>query len=294
MRILLLANPVSGRGRALAAARAAAGRLAAAGHDTMLEHTRPGGDIQWLRPRLEGCELLVVAGGDGAVRTACVATAGSRVPIYHLPYGTENLFSRDWGMDADAGTLMRAIRRGRVVRTDLGHADGHAFVLMVSVGLDAEVIDDLASGRRGAIRHRHYAGPIWRQWRRWRPPELQVTVDGRRIDDGRRGMVIVGNSRQYAMRLDPALRADPADGRLDVVFLPMRSRWSAIPWAVAMRCRRHVRSPRLTYVSGSSVSIAADEPFRYQLDGERPDGGKQVRRLDVTLEAGAVSVLVPG
>ncbi|MFM7134381.1 MAG: diacylglycerol/lipid kinase family protein, partial [Planctomycetota bacterium] len=98
MAVVVLFNPISGAGRALATAQRLAHALEAEGREVGLVPTerRPG--ELWLRPRLSGAEALVVVGGDGAVRLSASEAARAGVPLWHAPTGTENLFARAFGM----------------------------------------------------------------------------------------------------------------------------------------------------------------------------------------------------
>ncbi len=122
--------------------------------------------------------MLVVVGGDGAMRLAAASAVRTGTPVYHYPLGTENLFSREFGMSASPAALLDALRSLRVEHVDVGVANGRTFLLMVSMGYDAEVIHDLSARRGGGISHLSYLGPLVRQLRRWRPPELTVRADG--------------------------------------------------------------------------------------------------------------------
>ena len=49
----------------------------------------------------EGCDAVVVAGGDGTVGTAAAALAGTGRALGIVPLGTLNHFARDAGIPAD-------------------------------------------------------------------------------------------------------------------------------------------------------------------------------------------------
>src|SRR5690606_41852167 len=40
------------------------------------------------------CDLLIVVGGDGTIRLAAREAIARDIPIYHYPFGTENLLDR--------------------------------------------------------------------------------------------------------------------------------------------------------------------------------------------------------
>lgn len=270
MNALIVYNPISGAGRAVAAGEHLAGELRRAGHAVQALPTKLEPLRSWLDPQLEGVEVLIVVGGDGAMRLAAPAAIRTGVPVYHLPLGTENLFAREFGMDRSARTLLRAMKAPHVRAIDTALANGRVFLLMASIGFDAEVVHDLASRRGTSISHLSYVGPIVRQLRIWKSPELSIHIDGREVVARKRGFVVVGNSRQYGWRTDPAGRAVMDDGLLDLMFFPTTSRVGLCAWAVRCRTRRQWSNKDLVHVTGSSISIQSDRPFRFQMDGDPP------------------------
>lgn len=307
MKIVVVFNPVSGAGRSQATARSLAEQLEAAGHTAALAPTRLGSDDRWLDDDLKDAAVAVVVGGDGAVRLAAGPAARQQVPVYHLPCGTENLFAREFGMDSSAERVIKSINAMNTRRVDLGRANGRQFVLMCSVGYDAEVVHHLASRRGSAISHRSYIWPMIRQFLRWTPPTLTIQVDGTEVVHVRRGVVIVANSRQYAWRMDPVLPADMADGQLDVLYLPMRTRLGLFAWAIRCFRRRHMQHPQLIHARGRSIRVQSPQAAAYQLDGDPSDSSnKDVkegsesdsnrdRPVDLAIEVcpAALTVLLP-
>lgn len=300
MRVMVLFNPISGRGRGAAAAQELAAALTTAGHVAVCTPTRMEPAESWLDPVLRDVELAVIVGGDGAVRMAGAAAARTNTPIYHYPCGTENLFAREFRMDRVPATLLRAIVRCRVQRIDIATANGRVFLLMLSIGIDAEVVHDLASTRGRSISHWTYLRPMVRQFLQWKPRSMRIDVDGQRVVDGLPGFVIVANSRQYGWRFNPAGRASMSDGLLDVVFFPARGRLELLHWALTCRMQRHLDHPRLMYRTGREVIIASDRAMKYQLDGDPPEAvegecaaDEDGWSLNATIRPGVLPVLVP-
>ncbi len=71
-----------------------------------------------------------------------------------------------------------------------------------------------------------------RQWLRLDPPRLTIEADGKVVASDVRGLAILANSRQYAIRLDPARRARMDDGLVDLVILPCSGRMSLLGWLI--------------------------------------------------------------
>lgn len=292
MRILIVCNLQSGRGRAAVVASAFEAALRQAGHGarTLTVATDHRTDVG-AALRDSRAEVLAIIGGDGTVHGALDAAIGARVAIYHVPLGTENLFARQFGMDRSPVTLVRALEWGSVQAVDVGECNGEVFALMCGVGPDAGVIHRVSRARLGSISHLSYVRPIVAEIIRPRLARLTITVDGERVAEGRRGLAVVANSRCYAMRLDPARGASMTDGVLDVVFFPARSGLGVLGWAGAARLGLHGRRRTLTYRTGRAVRIESDGAVPCQLDGEAVGHGMP---LTIRVRAGALRVLLAG
>lgn len=278
-RILVLTNAIAGRGRAATRTAAAERELSARGHAVRTADARSlNGN---LADALIDTDLLLIAGGDGTVLHALPTAARLGTPVYHLGTGNENLLARQLGHTGDARRVADAVDAWRVQPMDLGvctQAGGDAtdaaepiwFATMLSVGPDAAIVHRLAAARTGTVWHGSYVRPTLAEALRPTLPPLRVEVDGETIANGVRGMAIVANTRQYAVRLDPAHRADPADGLLDVVVLPARS-VAGLAWRLG-RARVRWHGPRVIRARGESVRIESlgDRPAAVQLDGEAP------------------------
>jgi len=294
MVVVMMVNSTSGRGHG----REIADRLRAA-----LES--PGRTVRGVdlsasdaerRESMRGAEAAIAVGGDGTLRTLAEIAIETQTPVYHAPAGTENLFARQFAMDAEPTTLLAALRERRIARVDVGFCGQHRFLLMASLGVDASVIHRLSASRTGSIRHLSYAGPILAELRNPYLPCLEVEADGRAFVQGVRGLLIVANSRQYAMRLDPAPEAAMDDGLLDCVFMPIPNRRALVGWGVRAVLGRHrnyrrlmrsrVRSVRVRIIAGGAC---------LQLDGEAEPTACSYAPEDLILsvDPGSLRVLLP-
>lgn len=289
MRIVLLANARAGRGRGGVALAAIDDALRASGHHVARVVVSPQVDAE-LGAALVGAELMLIAGGDGTVHHALPRAIESGVPVAHVPFGTENLFAREFAMTRDAAAVVRLVQVGRSRLVDVGMVSvggvggvvgsagagsgGVPFALMVSIGPDASVVERLHKARTGGISHLSYAGPMVREMVSPYLPRMVVKVDGREVVRGKKGLLLIANSRQYALRANPARRADMQDGLLDVVFMPARSAIGALWWLIRARMgwRFDVTgagTAGLVYERAKVVSVVAEgDRGVYQVDGE--------------------------
>ncbi len=307
-RILLVSNPIAGGGMARLGAAAILEALSSARIPARSIDSQPGDARDWLPSHLDGVELVVVVGGDGAARQAASVLDGRDIHLWHSPSGTENLLARSLGMAAGAKPLLEALRARRSTAVDLGWArpvdagtgtgavaappgEGggarvdHPFLLMASCGFDAEVVARLAASRRGAISHASYLGPILSALRHYRAVPITVEVDA--TTERSVGGVIVANAPRYALGLDPIRAARMDDGWLDASLLAVRNGVDAL--LLGVRC---VIGGRPASRRGTRIRVECEQPVPWQIDGDAAPWGS-ARAVEFGLRRRALRILLP-
>ncbi len=105
---------------------------------------------------MTGATLVVVCGGDGTVRAAADALAGSGVPLVVVPCGTGNLLARNLGLPLTPATALDAALSGTPHRLDLGRIEGDGlapthFAAMSGAGLDAAMLEHTDDRAKSAV-----------------------------------------------------------------------------------------------------------------------------------------------
>ncbi len=221
---------------------------------------------------LADCRAFIVAGGDGTVLHASRLAIDAQCPIYHLPTGNENLFARAFGMTTDPSQLVEAIRKQVVQNASVGRLRTETaelpFLLMCSIGPDAGVIRRLSQTRTRATGHRAYFKPVLAEVFTPLLPRLTIEVDGKTLVEERPGWVIVANTREYALHLDPVPTASMVEQQLNVVFMPAQTSLGAF---VQLLSARHGPSHHL-HTAGQEIKITTTPsnraPICCQIDGE--------------------------
>lgn len=295
MRLLLLANPKSGRGRSARHVAELTAGLRAAGHE--LDIREPGPELSRceLTERLRRVDLLVIAGGDGSVHHAAPAAIETGTPIFHYPLGTENLFARHFGICRDPALLEIAILRKKIVAIDVGDCNGRMFVLMMSIGFDAHVVDRVCAARRSGVRRADYLKHAAAELRSLRLSPLTVDADGRAVCTGEPGQVVIANCAEYAAGLNPCPDARADDGLLDVAFLPYRSRVELTAWVCRLGLGMHDSAGGAHRARARSCRVRLGCPegrrVAVQMDGEAVEMGRGPLDLQVSVRPGALRVL---
>ncbi len=293
MTIVLLFNPHSGRGKGTQAAQTIAAHLRAQKKHVVEIRLERALNQDDLVHKLQGARALIAIGGDGTVSFAAPAAGLANVPIYHLPLGTENLFSREFAMTANPDTISRALSRYKTKRIDLATCCGKTMLLVASFGPDASIIHRLARRRTGAISHRAYITPVLQELRNLTTTRHRVTIDGKVLDCPDPSIVLVANSRQYAGRLNPANTAEMDDGLLDVAVLPFRSHARLLAWAAELRFARKTAQRHMHRARGTHIRIESlDAPLVGQIDGEVLETTPE-NQAEIRIQPDVLSVLLP-
>ncbi len=286
-RAALLYNPVSGDGRAAALTSLAAERLQAQGFEIRrLETRRAGHGVELVRDCAKDIDLLVVAGGDGTCREACVGLGGegARVEIVLLPCGNANVVARELGLPLDPHPALDALERGQPRAVDVGDLDGDLFLAMVGTGWDARTVDHLARLRATRFGRAWYA--LWAD-SLWlfaglralfvRPRiRTRILVDGHPLP-GTYPAAVVANFSCYGKGWAAVPQADATSGKLHY-----QARKRAGPLWVAWQLLAAFRKRQLPafvsdYGEGSCIELRADRPFPVQVDGDAHEPRDAIR-----------------
>ena len=281
-RLVLVANPTSGGGRARAIAERA--------RDVMLSE---GVDVDLVVP--EGIDAMresvaaavesaptgiVACGGDGTVHLVLQGAASHSTAIHStamaiIPAGTGNDVARSLGIarkghDQVARVIARSALAGRIRAIDLTrieHGSRHVWSLGVtSTGLDSAVNERANRTRRfnGTTR---YVLALLSEMRSFRTYEYVVTVDGERMD-GPATLIAIGNGSSYGGGMLICPSASMTDGILDITWVDRASRTTILRVFPRIFNGRHVKHPAVRVLHGRTITVEAKGPVVYA-DGER-------------------------
>jgi YegS/Rv2252/BmrU family lipid kinase len=236
------------------------------------------------RPQLVAA---VAAGGDGTILD--LVNRHPQLPLCVLPLGTENLLAKYLKIPRCGRTVAEVIAAGKRRRLDLGVLNGRHFLIMASVGFDAEIIHRVHANRCGGhVRHISYIGPILKSIWNFRPQPLRVTVDDSpTVHEGQ--LVVIANLSAYALNLGLVPTASGYDGLLDARIFTARSRFGLLRQFLSVLRGGQETSPSVTRLTGRRFRIESETPVPVQADGD--PAGLTPATLEV--EPLAVEFVVP-
>lgn len=234
----------------------------------------------------QGDDLLLAVGGDGSLRLAAGALAGSATALAPIPAGTANVWAREARIPRRQDAAIDAVLGGQVVAVDLGYAGDEPFLLMAGIGWDAAIAARVGSRMKRRIGSFAYVYEAARALSRLRPTPLDWTIDGHPASR-RAGLIVIGNTRLYGGVVQFTPEASAVDGRLDVCAVSPRRPGQGTFLAAKLGMRR-LDGPGVLRARATEVDIqTAGLPF--QLDGD-PVGETPAR---FTIRPAALRMRIP-
>lgn len=298
--ILMILNPVAGRGRAKRTIQKVIERLKEHGCAIEVRQTAGPGDAENLArafatARRDGPSCVVACGGDGTVQEIANALAdlgpelGDRCPALALaPSGRCNDFAHVLGVARDPDSISQTLLTGRRTAIDLGRANGRYFCTVLTTGIDAEISRYVDESRLPLSGTPAYLLATFIVLARYRPKRLRIEGDFGVIEQSV-FIASTANTSLYGGSVPIAPVADPTDGLLDLCVIDGMVLSKAVAMIPRILRGRHVGHPKVRFERSQCIRIQADDPIEVWADGQR------IARTPVTIEAaaGAIQVLTP-
>jgi diacylglycerol kinase (ATP) len=266
--VVLVVNPVAGRGRALRLLEPVRARLADDGHSVrVVAETGVEATQEAVQSALASSIGGVVAlGGDGLVHLLAQQLAQTDVPLGIVPAGTGNDFAAELGIPADPLAAAALIAECRPHLVDAVHTGERWWTSVLCAGFDSS-INERANDIRWPRGPARYNLAILAELAALRAIDTVVTVDGQRWV-GPSTLVAIGNTGQYGGGYRMCAGARPDDGLLDVVIVGQVGRADLVRMLPKVRSGRHLSHRAVTRMQGRDVTIEAPGIVAYA-DGER-------------------------
>ena len=299
MKALVIFNPVAGQRDARSDLDQAIVYLESRGWEIDLRETRGRGDATtYAREAVAlGCDIVLVASGDGTLGEVIKGLLRTDVALGVLPVGLTNVWARQLGLPVwspiSRHRLMEsaaAMAQSHVRRIDVGSVNGRFFIFCAGVGFDARVTEmvephPMVKRRLG---HLAYAIAALAEVLAFVGPKATITIDGE-ILRGRMPLLIASNAQLYSgfVRVAPNARLD--DGLLDVCVFRGQGAWTMLSHVIHLLVRKHMQDTKMLYYRARRIEIETVSPMPVHADGD-PVGSTPVIIEIIPL---SLNVLVP-
>ena len=260
-RICIIANP---------AARGVTSRLRSLERLTrnvVIKTTRAPGDAEAKTERAveQGFSTIVAAGGDGTINEIVNGIGNAPVALGILPMGTVNVFALELGIPFHLAAAWKVIRARKVRPIDVASANGHLFVQMAGIGLDAQIVERTRHGAKRVLGPLSYLLTAT-QVAAERPPRLRVVSEGHPTVVG--SFVLVGNGRLYGGPFSLFKEADMQDGLLDVCVFKYMNYLALVRYFRGALFGSLTKFSDVTYFKARHLIVEANRHVPLEADGE--------------------------
>jgi diacylglycerol kinase (ATP) len=225
MKLVIIANPTSGGGRAYKSIRSHIQQWSDPDWNIEILTTRGPDHAGLLAQELlqDPPDLLGICGGDGTVNEIVSRVPHPPFPVALLPAGTANVIARELGIPLNPVRALQIALKRTVRNVDLGDL-GHGmrrFLFVAGIGFDAFVVKSVNPGLKKNLGIAAYAAAVLSCLRSYPFPEFEVIVGGRNYAAT---SCLACNARSYGGGLLFCPEADMSDGFLDILVLEGRRR----------------------------------------------------------------------
>lgn len=271
MRATVVCNPTAGKHDRSHSLQSAIRVLEEGGWTLTVSYTSGAGDATRVAQSAVNAEhqVVVAVGGDGTVNEVIQALAHTDTALGYIPLGTVNVWARELSIPLDAQGAAQALVHGRTIRIDLGMAGERYFLLMAGIGFDGEVI------RRARMLERHkarfgvfpYLASGISTAALYRGADIELRYDGiiRRVQAL---MLVLGNTRLYGGYFQLTPDAVANDGWLDLCIVKGRGPLAVARQSLPLLFFRSTTHADVEMVRVKDLTVGADEPLPFQMDGE--------------------------
>jgi diacylglycerol kinase (ATP) len=270
MKFVIIANPVSGGGRAYRWIQNYARKLEHPGWSIEILTTRARDHAGVLARDLlkDPPDLLGVCGGDGTLNEVATHIPQPPCPIALIPAGTANVVARELGIPLNPARALRTALQMRAVRrVDLGGLNDRMrrFLFVAGIGFDAYVVANVRPGLKKKLGMAAYAAAIVSCLRSYSFPEFQVIVNGQ---SHTATSCLACNGKSYGGGLLFCPDADMSDGMLDVLILRVNRRLALAAFLVQAWCGKPAKHDWVCRLRAHALRIEGGADALVQVDGE--------------------------
>jgi diacylglycerol kinase (ATP) len=302
--VLVIVNPVAGRGAALETWRRVETPLAGLFPEHAVRITTARGDAErwaaeWGQQRTGG--TVIAVGGDGTVHDVVNGLLHRGVParLGVIPSGTGNDFARNTGVPTPVAAALERLQQGRPIPVDAGRIrfEGpngspgtRVFVNSVSLGVSPRANRIAGSIRRVLPGRICYAVGGVLALLAERAGRYTIASGDRTLFSGRALNITLANGASFGggMRISPA--SSPSDGVLDQVVIGNIGRVSALVALSRLYTGTHVgmRGIAVGPIPAEVQIARADGPMLVETDGEDVEA---VGVVSIAVLPGAIHLL---
>ncbi|MBD3313381.1 YegS/Rv2252/BmrU family lipid kinase [Candidatus Woesearchaeota archaeon] len=277
MKMLLIANPKSGKGAAQRVLPKVRDFFEKNYVELEIYLTKKQGDAinKAKRAALSGkYEVIIASGGDGTLNEVIngimLSGKNKKQKLGIIPLGTENVLARETKMPFNPIKAAQVIMEGNMIRMDVGKANKRYFFLMTGIGFDAHVATRVQPLLKRFMGSTAYTITAWNELFKYQHSDIDVVIDGKKKASG--SFVVIGNTKLYGGGLKMTPKASLQDGFLDVCIFKGKDVISFLRYGIGGLTEKHIKYSDIEYHKAKKVTVRSKPRALWHVDCEI--GGK--------------------
>ena len=268
---LLIANPVSGKGKSKVIAEKVYQHLTADGRKGELTLTTQRGDAQRLAQEAikNGCRCVIACGGDGTIHEIVNAIAARpEIVLGLVPCGRGNDFASALGIPKNPDHAIRVLLDGRPLQVDVGKVGDVYFDTIITCGYDAEVSRRASATKLPFSGTAAYVYTALTTLFSYNTPKVRLEGDFG-VYEGEILLAATGITPRYGGGFKIVPQAILNDGLLDVCIIKSVSRLTVLRMLIKLFWGGHTSHPAVNIQRTKALTIQTDPPTLLYADGEQ-------------------------
>ena len=278
-KILLIINPVSGRGNAHRHLADIVRVFSEYGCAVTVFITKKCGDAEaYARLYSPDFDTVVCMGGDGTLNETVFGLykSGADIPLGYIPCGSTNDFAACHGISSDVKTAVQNIALGSVSDLDLGCFGSRIFAYVAAFGAFSWLSYNTPQNLKNALGHSAYYLDAIKDIPKLKAEHLKFETE-RFSCEGNYIFGAICNTTSVARTIYfPENAVDTCDGKFEVLLVHEPNSIADFQSILYGVLNKDYSSPFLDFFHASALEITAPDGLEWSVDGERYVGCAQI------------------
>lgn len=220
----------------------------------------------------KGADCVIASGGDGTVSAVAGELIKTDVTLGIVPRGTANAIAAAFGISNNLNEACQTILAGKPHKIDVASCNGKPLILLVGIGLEADVIAQANRQLKNKIGSAAYILSAFRQVQDLDTFKVFMETPNRTISVRASGVTVANVAPATSVLAQGPSGVVPYDGLLDVTIFAPEGTGGAIAasynlFQTALN-KQSTQREDVGYFRCSSVTITAEPEQEVVLDGE--------------------------
>lgn len=259
MKHVFIINPISGKGKTLKVAENIEKICQKENLDYEINYTNYPGEATKIAKKYRFSKNIIYSvGGDGTLNEILNGIVGTKNMLAVIPSGSGNDFYKTLSKIDD-----------ELPNIDIGKINDKYFINIVSIGIDAEVANNVSLMKKKNIpTSQIYNASLVYTFFKYKYKNIEMTIDEKEESKGKCTILTICNGQVYGGGYKIAPEAKLTDGYFDVYYVEKVSKPSLPSLIGLLKKGLHERHKKVHKSQATKIKFKCDKKLVCNIDGE--------------------------